>query len=358
MKDLINILTEPVISFSVVIILFFVAIKKIEIVATKTFGWILMLGTVVLISLLFTDHNFRTNFSMTTDNIPIIYLVLLVFWTCWYAIYKGVNNDKRIDQGLEPLEGTPENREKVWAWPNLVYTELFTIIAGTIFLIAWAIFFKAPLEEPANPTWAPNPAKAPWYFLGLQEMLVYFDPWIAGVLLPGLVVVGLIAIPYIDINPKGNGYFTFKERKMAVTVWLFGWLVLWIFLIIIGTFMRGPNWTFYGPFEEWDLHKVVAESNINLSEIMWIKLFNTGLPKNIILREIFGIIAVAAYFLVSGYYITKLWGQKLLSKMGAARYYLFVFLFLMMMSLPIKMYLRWFINLKYILAMSEFEFNI
>jgi hypothetical protein len=91
---------------------------------------------------------------------------------------------------------------------------------------------------------------------------------------------------------------------------------------------------------------------------MWIKLFNTGLPKNIILREIFGIIAVAAYFLVSGYYITKLWGQKLLSKMGAARYYLFVFLFLMMMSLPIKMYLRWFINLKYILAMSEFEFNI
>ena len=107
---------------------------------------------------------------------------------------------------------------------NLVYTELFAIILCTVFLIAWAIFFKAPLEESANPTWAPNPAKAPWYFLGLQEMLVYFDPWYAGVVLPGFVIVGLIGIPFMDINPKGNGYFTFKERKMAITVWLF-WLV-------------------------------------------------------------------------------------------------------------------------------------
>ncbi|MCB9094520.1 MAG: cytochrome C [Halobacteriovoraceae bacterium] len=292
------------------------------------------------------------------DNIPITILLVLVFWLTWYSFYKGVENDKRIESGEPPIEGTPENREKVWAWPNLVYTELFTIILGTVFLIAWSVLFKAPLEEPANPTWAPNPAKAPWYFLGLQEMLVYFDPWIAGVLLPGLIIVGLIAIPYIDINPKGNGYYTFKERKFAISTFMFGWLVLWVFLIITGTFLRGPNWTFYGPFEFWDPHKVVAANNINISEIFWIKILGMGLPHNVLIREIVGILMVLGYLAVGPFLITKYWGKKLLEKMGPARYYIMVYLILIMMGLPIKMYLRWFINLKYIVFMPEFELNI
>ena len=222
----------------------------------------------------------------------------------------------------------------------------------------WAIFFKAPLEEPANPTWAPNPAKAPWYFLGLQEMLVYFDPWMAGVVLPGIIIVGLIAIPFIDINPKGNGYFTFKERKFAISAFLFGWLALWVYLIQVGTFLRGPNWTFYGPFEFWDLHKVVAENNINLSEIVWIKFMNTSLPKNIFVREMFGIIVVFGYLFGLVPIVTKKWGKTYLERMGTISYYLMIFLVLSMMSLPIKMYLRWFFNLKYILAMPEFELNL
>ena len=111
----------------------------------------------------------------------------------------------------------------------------------TAFLTVWAIFLRAPLEQPADPNIAPNPAKAPWYFLGLQEMLVYFDPWLAGVVLPGLIVVGLIAIPYIDKNPKGNGYYTFKERRFAISTFMFGFVILWSVLIIFGTFLRGPN---------------------------------------------------------------------------------------------------------------------
>jgi hypothetical protein len=103
---------------------------------------------------------------------------------------------------------------------------------------------------------------------------------------------------------------------------------------------------------------VVAENNINLSEIMWIKLFGVALPKNIFVREIFGIIVTGIYLVASIPYITKKWGQSYLERMGAVRYYLLVFLFLGMMSLPIKMYLRWFINLKYIVAMPEFELNL
>ena len=358
MINIINTLASPVYSFTMVCVAFVLMIKYIDFVATKKFGAFLMSVTVIVLMACFFNENFKTNFNLTTDNIPIIYLILLVFWTGWYSLYKGIKNDNRMAQGLEPLEGTPENREKVWAWPNLVYTELFCAIACTVFLIAWSVFAKSPLEESANPTWAPNPAKAPWYFLGLQEILVYFDPWIAGVLLPGLIVVGLIAIPYMDVNPKGNGYYTFKQRKFAITTWLFGWLVLWIFLIIVGTIFRGPNWTFYGPFEAWDAHKLVAESNINLSELFWVKLLGQALPSNDFVREIIGIIAVAGYFVVGIPMLTKYWGHKYLSRMGSIRYYLMVFLILMTVSLPIKMYLRWGFSLKYILTMPRFEFNI
>jgi hypothetical protein len=356
-KQLMNFLASPVYLFSITIGLYALAIKKIEFVGSKKFGYGMFLGTFLVFLWMVSDPIFFSIISLP-DNIPIIILNAVVVWSTWYAIYKGVENDKRIAAGEPPLEGTPENREKVWSWPNLVYTELFCGILCTIFLIVWAIFFKAPLEEPANPTWAPNPAKAPWYFLGLQEMLVYFDPWMAGVVLPVLILVGLIAIPFIDTNPKGNGYYTFKERKFAITGFIFGWLILWIFLIQVGTFLRGPNWTFYGPFEFWDTHKVEAANNINLSEIFWIKFFNMGLPKNIFIREIWGIIFTGLYMFASVPFITKKWGKESLEKMGAIRYYIAIFLILGMMSLPIKMYLRWFINLKYIIAMPEFELNL
>lgn len=343
--------------FSGSIVMFVLMIKHYQTVGTKKFAWLATIVITIITTFFMMDHSFRAVIT-TPDNIPIIILLVTVIFFTWVSIYKAAENDKRLEQGLVPNEGTAENREKVWSWPNLVYPELFTIILGTIFLIAWAIFLKAPLEEPANPTWAPNPAKAPWYFLGLQEMLVYFDPWIAGVVLPGVVLVGLILIPYIDFNPKGNGYYCFKDRKFAITLFLFGWLALWVFLIIVGTFLRGPNWTFYGPFEVWDVHKVVAENNINLSEIMWIKLFNTRVPQNIFIREIFGIIFLGGYFVLSVPVITKLWGQKFLEKMGAIRYYILIFLILSMSFLPLKMYLRWFFTLKYILAMPELELNV
>ena len=70
-------------------------------------------------------------------------------------------------------------------------------------MLIWSIGLPAPLEQPANPAESPNPAKAPWYFLGLQEMLVYFDPWYAGVVLPTFIIIGLMAIPYLDRDPNG-----------------------------------------------------------------------------------------------------------------------------------------------------------
>ena len=164
------------------------------------------------------------------------------------------------------------------------------MIVCTFVLVVWAVVLKAPLEAPATTAKAPNPSKAPWYFLGLQEMLVYYDPWMAGVVLPTMIIVGLMAMPYIDFNRKGNGYFTFEQRLFAITMFMFGFLVLWVTLIVLGTFLRGPNWNFFGPYEYWDPHKVLPLNNVNVSELFWLKLLHQPLEgMNRCVRELPGL---------------------------------------------------------------------
>ena len=146
-------------------------------------------------------------------------------------------------------------QQKVETWPNLVVREYLGAILMLIFLVAWSLLQNAPLESIADPNVTPNPSKAPWYFLGLQELLVYFDPWIAGVALPGIITVGLMAIPYLDPDStKGVGYYSFKERPFANIIFLSG-IVAWFSLIFIGTVMRGPNWGWYWPWQSWLIHK-------------------------------------------------------------------------------------------------------
>jgi hypothetical protein len=224
--------------------------------------------------------------------------------------------------------------------------------------VLWSIYLKAPLEDPANPSVSPNPSKAPWYFLGLQEMLVYFDPWIAGVLLPTMIIVGLCAIPYIDNDPKTSGYYTLKDRRAGITIFLFGFWILWVLLIIMGTFLRGPNWNFFGPFEAWDAHKLVPLVNVNLSEFIFVKWLGSGLPKQWFIRELPGILLVLAYFAVPTALMAATGMKKYFEKYGAVRFSITAVLLLTMVALPIKMYLRWAFNLKYLVAIPEFFFNI
>jgi hypothetical protein len=176
--------------------------------------------------------------------------------------------------------------------------------------------------------------------------------------LPSLIIVGLMAIPYIDTNPKGNGYFTFQERKWEITLFLVGFLVLWCVLIVLGTFLRGPNWNFFGPYEFWDINKLVPLNNINLSEIIWIKIFKTRMPDFWLFREIFGLALVALYMGLLPPILAKTVLRRFYEKMGTVRFLIFVNLGLIMLALPIKMYLRWIFNLKYIVNIPEFSFNI
>jgi hypothetical protein len=189
-------------------------------------------------------------------------------------------------------------------------------------------------------------------------MLVYFDPWLAGVVFPTVIILGMMAIPYLDTNKEGQGYYSFEKRKMAVSIFLFFWLVLWVFLILVGTFLRGPNWNFFGPFEQWDIAKLEPLNNINLSEFIYMIVLKRSLPENILLREIGGFLISGAYFLVLPPFLARTWFKDLHAKLGNFRYSIFVILLLMAVGLPIKMYLRWIFNLKYIIAIPEFFFNI
>jgi len=306
--------------------------------------------------------------ASTPDNVPIVALLPLVIFYCWLAWKQARANDRLIGQlETDPAMAKTHHR-KTWpfkagwqkeihVWPFLLRVEFLAAIIVCIILMVWSITLSAPLEEPANPNLTMNPAKAPWYFLGLQEMLVYFDPWLAGVVLPGLIIVGLMAIPYIDTNPKGSGYYSFRERKWEIGIFLYGFLVLWSFLIITGTFLRGPNWNFFGPYEYWDPNKLVPLVNIDLSELVWVQWLGMPLPKLWPIRELPGIALVIGYLslpplLARGPF------RRFYLKMGATRYYVACFLFLIMLALPIKMILRWLFNLKYIVHIQEIFFDI
>src|SRR6266852_1150925 len=226
--------------------------------------WLLIaIGGAFAVSLL--DPNFFL-IAAKPDNVPIGAMIFLLGIFTWIALRKAYLNDKQIAAGGIPWEKT-ETSEKLFVWPDLVYTEMLCMILLTIVMIVWSIVLRAPLEEAANPTSSPNPAKAPWYFLGLQEMLVYFDPWMAGVVLPTLIIVGLIAIPYIDANPLGAGYYTYKQRKWAIWTFLFGFLGLWVLMVIIGTFIRGPGWLWFWPGTTWDHNRLVFEANRDLPDL-------------------------------------------------------------------------------------------
>jgi hypothetical protein len=322
-------------------------------------AWVILNVFLLFSGWAITDSNFREIITKP-DNVPIVLLVFTVGFFTWLGLRKAVINDDRIARGEPPVEKTED--EKVLVWPDLVYTELIAMVVMTFILVIWAVLLKAPLEQPATSAKAPNPSKAPWYFLGLQEMLVYYDPWMAGVVLPTFIIIGLMAMPYIDFNQKGNGYYTFEQRKFAISTFMFGFVVLWCTLIVLGTFLRGPNWNFFAPFQRWDPHLVLPLNNVNLSDYVWLywlgdadRLKEGG---NWFIRELPGIILVLAYLLLLPPLLAKTWLRSFFVKMGFIRFFLLVTLIQFMAALPIKMVLRWAINLKYIVYIPEYFFNI
>jgi hypothetical protein len=292
----------------------------------------------------------------TPDNVPIASLLLLVPFYAWFGFKQAFANDRLVEQlesdptmakthHRKTFPYKPEWPKEVHVWPFLLRIEFLAALIVTAILFIWSITLNAPLEEPANPNLTMNPSKAPWYFLGLQEMLVYFDPWMAGVVLPTVIIVGLMAIPYIDLNPLGNGYYTYKQRRFALWTFNFGFLGLWVLMVIIGTFIRGPGWMWFWPGMTWDHNRLVFELNRDLHDLVGI----TSMPGKVI----FGAIAMGIYVAVAGWACHKLvtkteFSRKVYERMTLLQYATMQMLLILMLLLPFKMILRHLFRIKYI----------
>jgi hypothetical protein len=262
---------------------------------------------------------------------------------------------KQVEVPIKKASGPGD--DKIHTWPHLVRAEFLMSIGIILLLIVWSLLSDAPLEEPANPTRTPNPSKAPWYFLGLQEMLVFFDPWHAGVVLPSFIILGLMVIPYIDINPKGNGYYCWNDRKWEILTFVLGFHILWVSLIIIGTFLRGPGWNWFWFWEKWDPHKVEALTNVDLPFLLGVR--------DETIATIVGAILVLAFFVVGyvGFYVfcRRVKGadwSAFMERWGWPRFWLTGFLFLNMVAVVVKMVLRHLFNIKYVMVLKTAYFSI
>jgi menaquinol-cytochrome c reductase cytochrome b/c subunit len=150
----------------------------------------------------------------------------------------AVVKQEAITRVEKPLE------DSVFVWPHLLVREFFAAAAVTVMVTLLGLAINAPLQDPATPNTTPNPAKAPWYFLGLQELLHYFKPTTAGVLVPGLTLAALALLPYVDRNPSR----AYSDRKVAIVTFSM-FLVFWAVITLAGSFFRGPGWIWTWPWQ-------------------------------------------------------------------------------------------------------------
>jgi quinol---cytochrome c reductase cytochrome c subunit, bacillus type len=142
---------------------------------------------------------------------------------------------------IQDVKATPI--DKVHVWPHLLVAEFVASLVCTAFLLVFSAVVNAPLLQLANINRTPNPSKAPWYFLGLQELLTMFHPMVAGVTIPGMGIFALMLAPYVDRNPSHKP----EDRKFAISIFTI-FMMFWAVLVIIGSFFRGPGFNFVFPW--------------------------------------------------------------------------------------------------------------
>ena len=148
-------------------------------------------------------------------------------------------------EAIQRMQRVPD--DKINTWPHLIAAEFVSLLLMSVllFVISGGGFANATFRELANPNLTPNPSKAPWYFLGLQELLRYYHPQVAGVTLLQFNILGLMVMPFIDRNPSSKP----KDRKLAIVLFTL-FILYWATLVILGSFFRGPGFNFVFPWKD------------------------------------------------------------------------------------------------------------
>jgi hypothetical protein len=219
-------------------------------------------------------------------------------------------------------------------YPGFLFREFLAALACLLILAWLGLLIAAPLDGPANPEFTPNPAKAPWYFLGIQELLVYFDPWLAGVVIPSFIILGLVLIPLLDEDPIGAGFYSFRSRFWAALPFTAGLLILAL-LTLMAAWFRGSNWDWYWPWEDWAMAKPARPGFRSLP--WWLGLSLIGFY----------------YFL--GLYLSFTFWRTRFERWGRTRCFVYFFLVLTMGGVVIKILLRLLLNVRYLVQTPWFN---
>ena len=182
-------------------------------------------------------------YNLHVKVLPLV-LSLLIGFHLW-----RIRKDDMLADKQEPSRVAPDGQADV-GWSNIIKRELSKCLLILAIVMAMSVLFNAPLEEVATPSVTPDPAKAPWFFLELQEMLSWGPPFLWAIVVPGIVMLFFIAVPYLDHGTRGTGQWFHPSRRLQ-NILFTAFVVIIIGLIVIGKFMRGPGWIFYWPWQTW-----------------------------------------------------------------------------------------------------------
>ena len=247
-------------------------------------------------------------------------------------------------QGERLTQELPKNRTegvntqdpplKLPVYPGFIFKEFLAALACLLVLAWLGLVINAPLDVPADPDFTPNPAKAPWYFLGFQEMLGYFDPWLAGVVIPVIIIAGLILVPLLDTDPRNEGYYSFRRRIWAALPFTVGLFFLAV-LTAMAAWFRGSNWDWYWPWQDWSMARPARANFRSLPN--WLGWSSIGI-----------------YYIMGMLLPFTLWRSRF-EKWGRVRCTVYFFLVLTMGAVVIKVLLRLLLNVRYIVQTPWFN---
>ena len=249
-------------------------------------------------------------------------------------LFEGGLLSKDLPKGTTETTDRKDAPDMLPVYPGHVFKEFLAALACLLVLAWLGLLIDAPLDVSADPDFTPNPAKAPWYFLGFQELLLYFDPWLAGVVIPFVIIAGLILVPLLDADRQGEGRYAFRSRIWAVLPFTAGLLFL-VLLTAMAAWFRGSNWDWYWPWQDWAMAKPARTDFRSLPN--WL-----------------GLSLIGIYYLLGMLLPVAFWRRRF-EQWGRLRYSAYFFLALTMAAIVIKILLRLLLNVRYVVQTPWFN---
>ena len=325
-------------------LLLFLAAHGAKLPWTLSGGLAILVATAALLAAGLRDDTFR-RLLFHPERFPVAVLLLATAALLWLEMHRC----RGVEGAAKPGGGESGDEPARWSTRDLVAATLLGLA-----LITCAHLRPAPLGDLADPSQQPLSAKAPWFLVGLQELSLYFDPWVAYGALPILFLAGLLGLPFLETPtaPSRHGRALF----------LFGWLFLWLLPMAVGAFLRGPEWRFFGPFEPWSTSGPAIPEAVTLAQAVWTRGFHLLEPERWWLRELPGLLLLAAYFVLLPILLTRFKLTRSLlagyrDSLGGWRFYCAAAWVLAVAAVPLKMYGRWLWGIGYWVHLPELSFS-